>query len=130
MKLRIRGNSIRLRLLQGEIKALGASEQVKETTRLGPGSQDIFVYSLALHQTKDPVLIRWTPPTLCVTLSQELVKELTLTDRVSIAEEIIFGDSVLKVLIEKDFSCLTSRKDEDESDHFENPQESHLYSAK
>ena len=130
MKLRIRGNSIRLRLLRTEINDLGAGKKIEETTRLGPNPEDIFTYSLAPHPDPSPVLTHWVQQALHITLSKALAVELAETNRVSISEKIIFGDTVLKVLIEKDFKCLTTREGEDESDNFENPQESHLCEAK
>ena len=130
MKLRIRGNSIRLRLLRTEINDLGAGKKIEETTRLGPNPEDIFTYSLAPHPNPAPVLTHWVQQALHITLSKALAAELAETNRVSICEKIIFGDTVLKVLIEKDFKCLTTREGEDESDNFENPQESHLCEAK
>ena len=129
MKLRIRGNSIRLRLLQAEVKALGQHEQIIETTRLGPTPEDTLTYGLGTHPTKEPVLTQWAGQSLLVTISEDLATDLVETQRVSICENILFDDAVLKVLIEKDFKCLTSRAGEDESDNFENPQETHLCGA-
>ena len=129
MKLRIRGNSIRLRLLQAEVKALGNREQVLETTRLGPTPQDILTYSLATHSAQERVLTHWTGQSLLVTICEDLATELAETQRVSICEDISFDNAVLTILIEKDFKCLTSRAGEDESDNFENPQETHLCDA-
>ena len=130
MKLRIRGNSIRLRLLRGEIHDLGAGVRVEETTRLGPNPEQTFTYSLASHSSQETVTTHWAQQALEVTISEALAQELAQTERVSIREELRFGDAVLKVLIEKDFKCLTTRQGEDESDNFENPQESHLCEAK
>ena len=126
MKLRIRGNSIRLRLLQAEVRDLGAGSRVQETTRLGPNPEQTFTYSLASHSSQETVSTHWAQQTLEVTISKALAQDLAQTERVSIQEEIKFGDAVLKVLIEKDFKCLTTREGEDESDNFENPHESHL----
>ena len=125
MKLRIRGNSIRLRLTRTEIATLGNHKVVTETTRLGPGTADQLTYSLGSHSDESKIHIRWAENTLRVNIPQGLARELADTDRVSLEETILFGDQALKVLIEKDFKCLTARIGEDESDHFENPQESH-----
>ena len=126
MKLRIRGNSIRLRLLQAEVQALGRNEKVVETTRLGPSPEDILTYSLGTHKNDARVLTLWSQQSLLVTISESLATELVDTERVSISQNIAFDNAVLKVLIEKDFKCLTSREGEDESDNFKNPQETHL----
>jgi hypothetical protein len=125
MKLRIRSNSIRLRLLQGEVTALGKFERVQETTRLGPAKTDVLIYSLSTHVGSDDVLIRWHSGTLGLSIRQTLATELCDTNRVSIEADLDFCDEILSVLIEKDFKCLTVREGDDESDNFKNPQEKH-----
>ena len=125
MKLRIRGNSIRLRLVKTEVERLADGQQVLETTRLGPGPADKLTYSLGIHLDNAPVQVCWAPGNLGVTVAGELAKELAETQRVTLEQDLTFGDESLKVLIEKDFKCLTPRTEEDETDHFENPQESH-----
>ena len=125
MKLRIRGNSIRLRLLRTEVDSLGRKEAIVETTRLGPGSNDKLSYSLHTHTHDARLQIHWNQGSLRVTISSELAQSLAHTEEVSVSEEIVFDQEVLTVLIEKDFKCLTARPGEDESDNFENPQESH-----
>ena len=130
MKLRIRGNSIRLRLLKAEINALGRQEQVVETTRLGPDAVNKLTYIVATHTEEATILTNWVDQTLRVTVRHDLATQLAQTDKVSLSEKIVFQDEILKVLIEKDFKCLTVRTDEDESDNFQNPQESHLCGTK
>ena len=125
MKLRIRGNSIRLRLTRTEVASLGQSGVVTETTRLGPDADARLTYSLGTHPEGSKIQIQWGENTLRVNLLQSLASELADTERVTIEETITFGQEALNVLIEKDFKCLTARIGEDESDHFENPQESH-----
>lgn len=125
MKLRIRSNSIRLRLLQAEAAALGKFEQVQETTRLGPAKTDVLIYSLSTHVGSEDVRILWQAGTLQLSIRQALASELCDTNRVSIAADLDFSDETLSILIEKDFKCLTVRQGEDESDNFENPQEKH-----
>lgn len=125
MKLRIRGNSIRLRLLQGEVATLGELGKVEETTRMGPATSDVLTYALCTHDNEDDVRVQWKSGDLQVSIQQELAQEFCNTNQVSIASTLSFSDAMLKVLIEKDFRCLTDRPDEDESDNFENPQEKH-----
>ena len=125
MKLRILGNSIRLRLLRNEVSLLGDKQAVQETTRLGPGADALLRYSLTTHPNEDDIRISWKSGSLTVSLQQELAQELVDTERVSIASNLRFGEEELNVLIEKDFKCLTPRSGEDESDSYENPQEKH-----
>ena len=76
MKLRIRGNSIRLRLVKTEVERLADGQQVLETTRLGPGPEDTLTYSLGIHSDNAPVQVCWAPGNLGVTVAGELAKEL------------------------------------------------------
>lgn len=125
MKLRILGNSIRLRLLRNEVSLLGDKKAVQETTRLGPDADALLRYSLTTHQDGDDIRIIWDSGSLTVSLEQALAQELVDTDRVSISGNLRFGDQTLDVLIEKDFKCLTPRLGEDEGDSYKNPQEMH-----
>ena len=47
MKLRVRGNSIRLRLNRGEVAALGAGGRVEERVPFGPGVALAYVFEAA-----------------------------------------------------------------------------------
>ena len=59
---------------------------------------------------------------LTVRLSESDVQDWASTEQVSIeAEEILDKGDYLKILIEKDFSCLVSREGEDESDMYSHP---------
>ena len=125
MKLRIRSNSIRLRLEKKEVAALAQTKRVQETTRLGPATTDVLIYALATHRGTDEVRVHWENGSLELSIEETLATELNDTDRVSIETTLDFLDETLKVLIEKDFKCLTIRNGEDESDNYENPQEMH-----
>ena len=67
---------------------------------------------------------RFSGSELTVTLPEADVRAWAETDRVSIAAEQALADGqVLKILVEKDFACLTPREGEDESDMFPHPLE-------
>ena len=46
MKIRIKGNFIRYRLTQSEVKALSQGARLEEQTRFGPAEDQIFAYAL------------------------------------------------------------------------------------
>ena len=48
MKLRIRGDSLRLRLTRGEVEALADSGEVRETIHFGPSALDYVLRSAAI----------------------------------------------------------------------------------
>jgi hypothetical protein len=47
MKIRMRGNSVRLRLTRGEVARLAAVGRVEEATEFGLGPEARLIYSLA-----------------------------------------------------------------------------------
>jgi len=59
---------------------------------------------------------------LTVRIPENEILQWSTTEQVSIsAEQIMHGDDPLKILVEKDFACLTPRDGEEESDMYENP---------
>lgn len=51
-----------------------------------------------------------------------LLEQWFATDMVGMEQEMKLGeDKILRILVEKDFQCLTSGRGEDESDNFPNP---------
>lgn len=118
MKLRIRGNSIRLRLEQHEVRQLAESEVVEEIVTF-PASAS-FSYILRLHQSKE-FEADFTEGTITVAIPYTAGKNWAEGEDVGIYSEISNGEPALKLAIEKDFQCLHKRPDEDESDMFDNP---------
>ena len=59
---------------------------------------------------------------MTVRLPESAVLAWATTERVSLPGEQVLDDgAILKILVEKDFVCLTGRDDEDESDMFPHP---------
>lgn len=112
MKLRIRGNSIRLRLTRGEVERLALEGQVEETVQLGRR----FGYALIVAE-KGSVAAEFDGDRILVTVPRPEISEWAATERVGIEA---FTNGVT-VLVEKDFACLASRSNEDESDMFKRP---------
>jgi hypothetical protein len=121
MKIRIRGNSIRYRLDKQDISALQQTGKVEADTTIG---------AQALHfciKAKDiaNAAVKLEAFGLHLSLPQQQVRQWTETDQVGIEAELPNADgSMLKILVEKDFKCLTQR-DEDESQAFDNPLAGH-----
>ena len=53
MKIRILGNSIRLRLSQTEVKNLAEKKCVEEKTYFGSTEESVFIYSLEAKDTNE-----------------------------------------------------------------------------
>jgi archaellin len=117
MKIRIRGNSIRYRLDKKDIGILQESQQISETTTIGASSLQFAI------NAGGPV-IKLENTTIILSIPSEQLKTWTGTEQVGFSLELSNPDgSVLQILVEKDFKCLTER-DEDESMAFDNPTKS------
>ena len=120
MKLRIQGNSLRLRLTQPEVQLIGELETGQESMEVGSGSPD-FTYSLYVHTENQSVQVQHQSHGIRVSISAELAQNWASTDQVGIEEHITLGnDKELQVLIEKDFRCL-HRNNKEEPHQFPNP---------
>lgn len=122
MKLRIRDNSIRLRLTQTEVDTIADSGMVKARVSTPDGNALDYVLESSAATVKPTA--RFTDATLTVHLPESDVENWASTEQVSIAaEEPLDGGDILKILVEKDFACLAPREGEDESDMFPHPLE-------
>jgi hypothetical protein len=117
MKLRISGNSIRLRLTRSEVDRFGGTGRVEGSVDFGPVGQK-FVYALVRDDRLDAIAAEYHDNVLSVRIPENIAREWAGTDLVGIGSEASAG---LGILIEKDFACLTPRQGEDESDMFANP---------
>lgn len=125
MKIRIQGNSIRLRLSQSEVAAFGEKKMVQDSTQFGASPDDTLIYSLEMAQLKEPGAA-YAPNHIKVFIPENMGQHWANSEEVGISHESKLGDgAVLKILVEKDFQCLTTRPGEDESDNFPNPLEHH-----
>lgn len=121
MKLRIRGNSIRLRLKRGEVESLAAGNKLVEETEF-PGSA--FSYSLELSDNEDMVA-SFEDGRIEVSMPREIIPEWADTDLVTLySEQDLSGNGKLEILVEKDFTCLEPghhRNCEDDQDTYPHP---------
>lgn len=117
MKIRIKGNSVRLRLTQSEVDRVKTEGEVSEKTEFGSG---LFIYRLVLKPTEE-LDADFIGGRIVVTMPEETGIAWAIGDEVGIEGTTENGVSIL---IEKDFQCLTERAHEDESDLFPNPNES------
>jgi len=122
MKLRIQGNSLRLRLRQREVAHLHEQGRLSESMLLGAGPEDVFNYSLEAYPGVTVEVLR-EPAGLSIRLPAAWAAELAQTDRIGVDVEVPVAPGVaVRIKVEKDYACLTERPDEDESDAFPNPE--------
>ena len=118
MKLRIRGNSIRLRLTRSEVDRFAADGRVEESVHFGMGKPDFRYVLESLPGTATGAYAEFTNNTILVFVPEEQAGIWVATDQVGIESS---EGSVPRVLIEKDFACLKERPGETEDDAFPNP---------
>jgi hypothetical protein len=122
MKLRIRGNSLRLRLSRGEVTELAERGRVDDAIVFGGGAEARLGYSAVCADDVSVLSARIGAGSIVVTLPASLARAWAASDDVGLeAEQPIGGGEVLRLRVEKDFACLTARTGEDDGDAFPNP---------
>lgn len=120
MKLRIRDNSVRLRLTRGEVDAIRRDGLVTAHTTF-PGGH-VFTYRLESSPASVKPEAFYSTGELTVRVPEEAVLGWASSEQVSISgEQSVKDDVALRILVEKDFACLAPREGEDESDMYPHP---------
>ena len=119
MKLRIRDNSIRLRLTRGEVDRLRDDGLVSARTGFPDGREFEYVVESSPASVKPAAFL--SDYVIKVCLPETAVLAWANSEEVSIREEQVIEDGKLTILVEKDFACLAPREGEDESDMFPHP---------
>ncbi|MGI9546601.1 MAG: DUF7009 family protein [Flavobacteriaceae bacterium] len=118
MKIRIRGNSLRFRLTKPEVEDLCTKGRVEETTSFG---DTIFTYRVIMSADHNSLHADFHDKTITLFVPNAQIKDWHLNEVVGFEHSMAFDTKTdLQLLIEKDFSCLTPRG-EDESDNYTNP---------
>ena len=117
MKLRMQGNSLRLRLTQSEVGALRNKGEVLETVAFGSGAA--FKYRLQTRAGGDVAQADLTYGMISISVPTALVERWATSEEVG-----IYGDDGgLRISVEKDFRCLTRTSEEQEADAYPHPAE-------
>jgi len=121
MKLRIKGNSIRLRLSQSDAAEFAKNGKVEERTEFGESNQS-FVYSITTEPGAEKVSAGFENGRISVIVPPAAAERWSQPEETGISgEQELSAGKTLRILIEKDFACLAPRIDEDESDNFPHP---------
>lgn len=127
MKLRIRGNSVRLRLGQSEVRRLAEHGTIEETTQFDLAGHQRLTYALQAAPDSVGVSASFAAGKLLVRLPGEVVRRWASSDEVTIdvSQSIGAGNSLI-ILVEKDFECLHGPTDEPQDDAFPQPSNARL----
>jgi Family of unknown function (DUF7009) len=120
MKLRIRGNSVRLRVSRSELTQIERLGRAADAVVFGP--QSGLRYGIEVQAGASAARAEFDGPNLRVILPRALVDRWLAPDEVAIEAAQPIGDGeALQILVEKDYTCLAPRSGEDDSDLFPNP---------
>ena len=114
MKLRLRHNSIRLRLTQSEVAQLRDIGAVEEYVEFAPGHR--LTYRIASNSEQPSVTAEYRDGHISLTVPKMMVSDWAGSAQVGME-----STGALRLLIEKDFSCLEPSDPEDNFDTFPNP---------
>ena len=117
MKLRLQGNSLRLRLTRSEVMYLCEAGMVEESVDFGIGTG--LIYRIQSLGVTDPIHALFCNHSITVRVPAESVALWAAADEVGLYAQ----HGALKIAVEKDFRCLTRRPDELEPDAYPNPAE-------
>lgn len=124
MKLRIRGNSLRLRLTQSEIAQFGETGKVEEMVEFGFAPGESLIYALETDPAATSVGAAFENNRLRVLVPSPEAEKWVRTAQTGIAAEQPIGNQKnLRILIEKDFACLEKRPGDEDRDAFPHPRE-------
>ena len=119
MKLRIRDNSLRLRITKTELRTFAAEKRVVCTINFPDNERMEYELTWSEDETFDAGFVGRN---IFATVAHSAGLKWLNEDEVSIDHKLKLPDgSPFRLLVEKDFQCLSERKEEDESDMFINP---------
>jgi hypothetical protein len=127
MKLRLKGNSLRLRLTPGEVDHFGAIGIVTETVKFGDSQ---LIYSLETSGEARAINASFADNHIVVIVPVSTAKNWVESEQVSLTGEHSFEkdspNDNLKITIEKDFVYFDKSADSENSDTFTRSAEKHV----
>ena len=120
MKLRIKGNSIRLRLGRSEVARLVAGDAIVETTSFDPRGLQRLEYRLVASPDSAAVAASFEAGSgLVVRVPTGLIQGWGTTGQISLsATQPAEQGATLRILIEKDLECLDAPPEESQADAY------------
>ena len=117
MKLRIKGNSLRIRLTKTEVSKLAQTGYLEEQTSFG---NNLFIYAVQKTDAAD-LSATFENNKITMFVPDSFIKDWPENNVIALDTKMpISQTESLYLLIEKDFICLDETT-EDQGDNFENP---------
>jgi hypothetical protein len=120
VKLRIKGDSLRLRLTQGEMRALAERGEVEDRINF-PGGATLR-YRLRVDDKNTNISVSYSSNLIDILVPESLSRRWCDTDLVTLSASQAIAAGELRIFLEKDWACLAPREGEDESDNFPHPE--------
>lgn len=112
MKIRIKDNILRLRLVKTDLANLATNGHIYEKTEF---LSQTFYYGIEANQS-EVISADFNENKISVKMPEAMIKEWAETDRITFKGK----SGQVSILLEKDFVCL-DHTDEDQSDNYPNP---------
>ncbi len=122
MKLRIKGNSLRLRVSPSEMEQLLQSGRVEETIYFGADGDARLTYALQHTAQAGTMTVLYRPQEVTVLVSSREARNWAEGNDVGLYGATGSGHGPLELAIEKDFACLDKSEAEND-DTFPNPKQ-------
>lgn len=120
MKLRIEGNTVRIRLSKAEVEKLTTSKYIEERTSFG---NIIFVCALQSKQRGKELTADFDGNKMTMFVPLALLKDWATNEVTGFEAQMkVSATESLHLLLEKDFKCL-DKKPEDQSGKYDNPKD-------
>jgi hypothetical protein len=121
MKLRLRKNSVRLRLTRTEVAVFAEDGMVEDAVNFGRGPEHSFRYRLVSDDAARNLTAEVEPNCITVRVPANLAADWASNETIGIEGEMVLDDESLNILVEKDFACLAPRPGGDDDDTFPHP---------
>lgn len=119
MKIRIRGNSIRLRLTRTEVETLATQGYVDERTEF---FNSALTYALQAKDGIENLKADYSENTITMYVPKAWAANWNKDETVGFKHTLnLPSGATLSLLMEKDFKCIDADSSEDQSDNYENP---------
>jgi hypothetical protein len=116
MKLRIHGNSVRLRLSRTDMQTFAQNGLIQDAIQFAPESR--LSYALQCAPSVEEVQVQYEHGVITILIPVQVAREWMSSDEVGISSTGAAGPSLL---IEKDFRCLHREQGQAQDDAFPNP---------
>jgi hypothetical protein len=120
MKLRILGDSLRLRLSKSDVETFAETGRVHDVIRFGGGAR--MTYALEHGDDVEALSASFADGEVRVRMPTATARGWADTDAITLqGTQAIEGEESLALLVEKDFKCAVPRPGEEDYDGFEHP---------